>query len=123
MGLFSWAARVWKDVTGQVPSDDEDDDDEFSVTQTGQPLFTGPLLVFETLSDAFRDEDGFIGHEFYVESADGRTMERVTDGLEPVGIVPLDKPVINRDAPMLLCERRYFVEAGLLPPLDAASTR
>jgi hypothetical protein len=35
-------------------------------------------------SDAFRDEDGFVGHEFYVESADGRSMERVTAGLVPV---------------------------------------
>ena len=39
-------------------------------------------------SDALRDKDGFIGHEFYVESADGHSMERVTTGLVPVVSLP-----------------------------------
>ena len=28
MGLFSWAARVWHDMTGREREDDDDDDDD-----------------------------------------------------------------------------------------------
>eukprot|EP00730_Choanoeca_flexa_P009968 TRINITY_DN14582_c0_g1_i1.p1 TRINITY_DN14582_c0_g1~~TRINITY_DN14582_c0_g1_i1.p1 ORF type:complete len:118 (+),score=23.74 TRINITY_DN14582_c0_g1_i1:278-631(+) len=116
MGLFSWAARAWNDFTGGYRSDDDDDDDnEFEVAPVQQPMFAASMLVFERPSEAFYDQDGIYGHEFYVESTDGHTMQRVTSGLRPVGKEPLAKATIHPSYPILLCTHRDLVTAGLLP--------
>ena len=72
-------------------------------------------FVGERLSSLFRDSDGDVASEFYVEvmSSQGHatkkrwTFRKVTSNLQPVGEVKLKIPRIHYDCPAILIDLSY----------------
>ncbi|XP_072027102.1 tumor suppressor candidate 2-like [Amphiura filiformis] len=68
-------------------------------------------FVFKRRSSLYRDEDGFLAHEFYIEIPGSKVrkmkagMMRISQNISPQGEVQLEIPRIHSDLPVVMYEK------------------